>query len=255
MLSCSWLWEAQWLKQHLPHPECGVVSKAIGNARDSPTLAPQKILLLNERDLPDNGIRGIKVLLFSYKLSQWVFIWNHSRVCCAWSAFVLYCRKRLGKEIGSNMSQQQKQTTSAHSDTVLPRWERFCRWLWKHPLPFLGFTILANVAINIGSALLITPANSQAIPDTSLVGRIFGWIGANWSSSILLGIISIILLFMTWLGSRQQPSSSSLSDQTPLSEQNRCYMLQRLRGLYKQVLDQSLQGTIELELDTSPYDA
>src|SRR5947209_8144464 len=110
-------------------------------------------------------------------------------VCCQGSAFVLYCRERLGKDSISIMSERLRYIHLAKKK-ALPWWIRFCRWLWKHPLPFLWCTLLINISINIGSAWLITPANTQAIPDTSLVGRTTAWIETHWQLSCLLLTIS-----------------------------------------------------------------
>jgi hypothetical protein len=127
-------------------------------------------------------------------------------------------------------------------------WLRFCRWLWKYPLPFLLSTLLVNVAINIGSTWLITPATTKAIPDTSSLGNIAGWISVHWAFSLFLGMISIALLFVTWLGSRKSESASSAPTQIQLSARDRERMIKRLRVRYEQLLAQSLQGAVEIEL-------
>src|ERR1019366_2830491 len=104
----------------------------------------------------------------------------HTRICCKPSSFVLYWKKRLEKDGICSMSQQ-------HPPISL--WLRLCRWLWKYPLPFLLSTLLVNVAINIGSTWLITPATTKAIPDTSSLGNIAGWVNVHWAFSLFLGAI------------------------------------------------------------------
>jgi hypothetical protein len=127
-------------------------------------------------------------------------------------------------------------------------WLRLCRWLWKYPLPFLFSTLIINVAINIGSTWLITPATTKTIPDTSIVGNITGWVSAHWVFSLLLGTISVALLLVTWRGSREPESTSSVLNQAHMSTRHRERMLRRLRVRYEQVLAQSLQGVAEIEL-------
>jgi hypothetical protein len=127
-------------------------------------------------------------------------------------------------------------------------WLRLCRWLWKYPLPFLFSTLLINVAINIGSTLLITPATTKPIPDASLAGNITGWVSTHWTFSLLLGAISIALLLVTWLGSRKSESASSAPTQIQMSTRDRERMLKRLCVRYEQLLAQSFQGAVEIEL-------
>ena len=134
------------------------------------------------------------------------------------------------------------------NDGVIPWWVRFCRWLWKHPLPFLWFTLIINVAINIGSTWLITPASTKTIPDTSIAGSITEWVSAHWLFSLLLGTISVALFLLTWQGSRWPESTPSASGQIQMSARDRERMLGRLHVRYEQMLAQSLQGTVLLEL-------
>ena len=127
-------------------------------------------------------------------------------------------------------------------------WLRLCRWLWKYPLPFLLSTLLVNVAINIGSTWLITPATTKAIPDTSSLGNIAGWVNVHWAFSLFLGAISIALLLVTWRGSREPESASSVPTQVQRTTRDREYMIKRLHVRYEQLLAQSLQGAVEIEL-------
>jgi hypothetical protein len=146
------------------------------------------------------------------------------------------------------MSKQRHHPTSSHTNGPLPWWAQLCRWLWKHPLPFLWSTLVINVAINIGSTRLIAPANAKAIPDTSIAGRITVWIGAHWLFSCLLLTISTALLLLTWLGSRWSDLERSTSYQAQISEQDRDYILRRLQLRYEQLLSQSLQRSLQIEL-------
>ena len=141
------------------------------------------------------------------------------------------------------MSEQHPPIASQNNGKV-SWWFQFCRWLWKRPLPFLWFTILINVAINIGSTALITSSDTKAIPDTSLVGRLAGWIGTHWFFTLLLAAFSAVLLLLTWLGSRWP----EIPNQAQMSTRDREHMLRRLRMRYAQLLAQSLQGAVEIEL-------
>ena len=143
------------------------------------------------------------------------------------------------------MSNQQQRTHASQNEHI-PWWVQFCRWLWKYPLPFLCLTLLINIAINIGSTLLITPANSNAIPDTSLLGRSAAWVSGHWLLAALLATMSIALLLLTWLGSRWP--TSSVHVQIQISPRDREHMIGRLRVRYEQVRAQSLQGAVQIEL-------
>jgi GTPase SAR1 family protein len=145
------------------------------------------------------------------------------------------------------MSEQQQAPSSQNNQ--LPWWIRLCRWLWKYPLPFLFLTLLINVTINIGSTWLITPTATKTIPDTSPAGSIAGWVSTHWLFSFLLGAFSLLLLSVTWQAShRSESTPSSASGQAQMSPQDRENMLRRLSGRYEQMLAQSLQGVVQLEL-------
>ncbi len=140
------------------------------------------------------------------------------------------------------MSKQQR-TNSTH-DGEASWWPRFCRWLWNHSLQFLWSMIIINVVINIGSTWLITPAKTNAIPSSSIIGSIIGWVSTHWLFSILLGMISALLLLLTWQGSRWPESMPTVQ----ISARDREHMLQRLHLRYEQMLAQSLQGATQIEL-------
>ena len=61
-----------------------------------------------------------------------------------------------------------------------------------------------------------------------------------WSS---LGLLAVLAL-LSWLGSRAKQATPA----RPRSEQDRAHMLRRLRMRYEQLLAQSLQGAVQLEL-------
>jgi NACHT domain len=127
-------------------------------------------------------------------------------------------------------------------------WVRLCRWLWKYPLHFLFSALIINIAINIGSTWLITPATTKTIPDTSLAGNIARWVSTHWALSLFFGIISIVLLLVTWLGSRESESTPAMPRQVQMSTRDRERMLRRLRMRYAQLLTQFLQGAVQIEL-------
>jgi GTPase SAR1 family protein len=143
---------------------------------------------------------------------------------------------------------EQHSSISSQNYGKISRWLRFCRWLWKYPLPFLVSTILINVVINIGSNALITSSDTKAIPATSLIGRLTEWVGTHWLTTLLFAAFSIALLLVTWRGNREPKSASSVPKEVQMSTRDRERLLKRLRVRYEQLLAQSLQGAIEIEL-------
>jgi hypothetical protein len=63
-----------------------------------------------------------------------------------------------------------------------------------------------------------------------------------WTLLTFLGLLLLTGLF--WFGSRQRTTTA----QRALTEQDRFYMLRRLRLRYEQMLAQSLQGAVQVEL-------
>jgi NACHT domain len=151
----------------------------------------------------------------------------------------------------ASMSRRRRSTLSSRHNGEISLWTQLCRWLWKYPLRFLLFTLIVNVAINIISTWLITPAQTNAIPATSIIGAIPGWVSTHWLLSSFLGTGSVLLLVVTWQGSRQPRSEPSVPVQIRMSAPDRERMLGRLRFTYKQLLSQSLQEPVPIELRLS----
>ena len=61
-------------------------------------------------------------------------------------------------------------------------------------------------------------------------------------------MISIVLLLVTWLGSRESESTPAMPHQVQMSVRDRERVLRRLHVRYEQLLAQSLQGAVEIEL-------
>jgi NACHT domain len=144
----------------------------------------------------------------------------------------------VGKDGTSVMSNQQHQTPSSQNDH-LPWWIRLCRWLWKAS-GFLGVVVFLALGINVASTWLTTPKG--AFPaDTPLSALM-----TNWPISLLIGCCLFLLALIFWAISRWNVPSSTIT--AAITPQDRERMLRRLRVRYEQLLDQSLQGAVEIEL-------
>jgi hypothetical protein len=132
------------------------------------------------------------------------------------------------------MAEQAEQQSS----TSLPWWVRAYRVGWKVMLYVWG-TLIAGIAIGTISNLNTTAA------DTPLPKLFILHLAMTLPLPVFSGLgILIALTALFWFGSRERTSTT----QGSLSEQDRKHMLGRLRLRYEQMLAQSLQGAVQLEL-------
>ncbi len=126
------------------------------------------------------------------------------------------------------------------STTSLPWWGRVCRAGWKVVRFFWAIFILALVlpkAVDV----LFSDKPLRSLPN---LWPILEAIVHHpvWTLLTFLGLLLLTGLF--WFGSRERATTT----RGTLSEHDRIYMLQRLRLRYEQMLAQSLQGAVQVEL-------
>lgn len=126
----------------------------------------------------------------------------------------------------------------ASSQQSLPWWVQLCRWLWKL-IAFLGISVLFALGINTLSTWFTS--SKGLIPADSPAGVLL----AQWPLTLLVSLCLFLLALMIWLLSRWQVPETSNAQ---LSVQDRERMLRRLHLRYEQMLAQSLQGVVQLEL-------
>jgi NACHT domain len=132
-----------------------------------------------------------------------------------------------------------EQEASPRTPSAPLHWRvRICRWLWR-VLGFVWGTLLVGIVIgtiaNLNTTAAGTPLSTLFIIHLALTYPLL-----VWSS---LGLLALLTL-LSWLGSREKQATRA----RPLSEQDRIHMLRRLRLRYEQLLRQSLQGAVQLEL-------
>jgi len=115
---------------------------------------------------------------------------------------------------------------------------RVWRWLWR-ALGFVWGTLIVGIVIGT-IANLNTTTTSTPLANLFIVHLALTYPLPVWSS---LGLL-LTLTLLSWLGSRDKQATLV----RPLSEQDRSYMLRRLRLRYEQVLAQSLQGAVQMKL-------
>lgn len=115
---------------------------------------------------------------------------------------------------------------------------RVCRWLWR-ALGFVWGTLIVGIVIT-------TIANlSTTTTDTPLAKLYIIHLGQTYPLLVWLGLgFLTALTLLSWLGSRDK----RITPARLLSEQERFHILRRLRMQYEQILAQSLQGVVQLEL-------
>ncbi len=113
---------------------------------------------------------------------------------------------------------------------------RVCRAGWKVLLYVWG-TLIVGMLVNIVSSWVIAK-------NFDLGGTPLGWGMDHLWAMLLLLFLLIVLTLLSWLGSHEV----LLEPLHPLSQQSRAHMLRRLHRYYEQILTQSLQGVVQLEL-------
>ncbi len=132
-----------------------------------------------------------------------------------------------------------EQEASPRAPSAPVHWRvRVCRWLW-HVLGLVWGTLIVGIVIgtiaNLNTTTTDTPITKLFIVHLALTYPL-----PVWSS---LGLLAFLTL-LSWLGSREKQAPRA----RPLSEHDRAHMLRRLRLSYEQLLRQSLQGAVQLEL-------
>jgi len=148
-------------------------------------------------------------------------------------------RKRLGKDGPCGMSELQQGAVSPVNDAAVPWWLRLCRWLWKLA-GFLGTSVVLALTVNIASTWFTTP--NGALPDNAP----FSFLMKHWPITFSIGGCLFLLAALFWAISRWSVPASSLS--VAITPQGRKHFLRRLRLRYEQMLAQSLQGVVQIEL-------
>jgi NACHT domain len=137
------------------------------------------------------------------------------------------------------MSKQKSDTPSHEAATTRrPWWIRVCRWLW-HELGFVWGTLIVGIIIatiaNLNTTTTDTPLAKLFIVHLAQTYPL-----PVWTS---LGLL-VTLTLLSWIGSRDK----QVLPARPLPEQNRLRMLQRLDHTYRDLLAQSLDGAVWMEL-------
>ncbi len=127
------------------------------------------------------------------------------------------------------------------SATSLPWWGRICRAGWNVVLSFWGVIVVAMVPSAIVAMVFLSQKTS--------LQSLYLWSVLDWMQHhlLLIGLIMLVLIGLTglfWFGSRER----TVTPRRVLSEHDRVYMLRRLRLRYEQMLAQSLQGAVQVEL-------
>src|SRR6185312_2456807 len=155
-----------------------------------------------------------------------------------WHSFVLYCTERLGKGCVRVMSEQQPHTSSSR-ERPLPWWLLLCRRLWKILAFFGGSSVALALLINILATWLTT--SKGALPAASPLGVLL----THWPLSLLVGICFSLLAALVWAISRWD---AQVGGRHLPTEQDRERMIRRIRFLYEQLLAQSLEGVVQVDL-------
>jgi DNA polymerase III delta prime subunit len=144
----------------------------------------------------------------------------------------------LEKDGTSFMPEQQQQIASSHEDG-LPWWMRLCRWLWKLT-GFLGTSVVLALVVNVASTWLT--ASKGALPADAPLRLLMTY----WPISLTVGCCLLLLATLCWAISRWNVPSGTVP--VAIDTQDRERMIRRLRLRYEQMLSQSLQGVVQLEL-------
>jgi len=132
---------------------------------------------------------------------------------------------------------QEHDTSSFHADNQ-PWRVRFCRRLWS----ILRFVWLVLITDVIGSTIanLNTTTTDTPLSKLNIIHLLLAFPIQVVCS---LGVL-ILLTLLSWIGSHEPDATIPRA----LSEQERVHMLRRLRLRYEQMLAQSLQGAIQVEM-------
>src|SRR2546422_6042471 len=136
------------------------------------------------------------------------------------------------------MSEQQHKLSS-QNDESLPWWIRLCRWLWKLA-GFLGTSVVLVLLVNVISTWLTT--SKGTLPNDAPLHLLT----TDWPLSLSVSCCLLLLAIVFWAISRRSAPSRSIPD--AITTHDRELLLRRLRFHYEQLLAQSLQGAVQMEL-------
>jgi len=130
--------------------------------------------------------------------------------------------------------------TEQQSTTSLPWWVRVCHAGWK-VVRFFWAIFLLTLVLPKAVDVLFSDKPLRSLPNLwPILEAIIDH--PIWTLLIFLGLFLLTGLF--WFGSREHTAAT----QGTLSERDRTRMLRRLRLRYEQLLAQSLQGAVQVEL-------
>jgi len=126
------------------------------------------------------------------------------------------------------------------NSTALPWWVHTCRIGWKG-IRYFWATFLLTLVLPKAVEMLFSEKPLRSLPNLwPILEAIIDH--PLWTLLTFLGLLLLTGLF--WLGSRGRPPTA----QRALTEHDRLYMLRRLHLRYEQMLAQSLQGVVQMEL-------
>jgi hypothetical protein len=172
-------------------------------------------------------------LLLAMSLSAFPIKFTHFYVlCCLSRHFVLYYKEDRQHDGGAVKGGQERVATSSHQDSQpsTPWRVRFFRWL-RYVLRFVWGTLIVSIVVGI-IVSLSTATTDTPLSKLNIIHLVLAFPVLVVSS---LGVL-ILLTLLSWIGGREREATEPRS----LSEQDRVYMLGRLRLRYEQMLAQSL---------------
>ena len=122
-------------------------------------------------------------------------------------------------------------------DEKVPWWVALCRRLWKLSA-FFGGSVVMALLVNVGSTWLTSPGGK--LPNDAPVGVI----ARDWQLVVLVGVCLLLLAALFWNISCWKRSAQA----PPLTPQDRARMLGRLRVRYEQLLTQTLQDAVRVDV-------
>ena len=150
------------------------------------------------------------------------------------------------------MSYQQPNSAPPMRKSNIPRWIRFCHWLWPKLLWVWGTLIVGSV-IGIIANLSTTTIGKAGETGTSLTdvfSKLFIIQLVRDFPFLVLFSLSLLVLFTLFsrIGSQRFVSISSVANRTQMSALERTHIAHCLRHRYREILTQSLEGFVHMEL-------
>jgi NACHT domain len=138
------------------------------------------------------------------------------------------------------MSEPEQQSLSSRREShlLVPWWVRLCRILWKI-FAVIGTTVVLGAIASLIATWLTS--SKGVIPADSPLRQVL----AFWPIALPTGCSLLLLAILTWMLSRW-PVQDAIS--TSFVQQNRELMLRRLRRMYPDILEQSLQEVAWIDL-------